>query len=305
MVLSRMHAYCACLSAAFVIGCSASKPLSADITGGGGGGQPSSGNTAGSHAGTGGGSTCTAPDYASNAAPVQLDEVQMKLVDLGGAPVPDVPVQVCGLDICLNASTESSGVLTLSPRRTFLSPAVKYGDGFGFAKLAVALSSEPKQLLGNLVVLTLPDYSDGAPFPKSGEVTNGDVTLILASGSAVSHDILTYTDASELVFRSVPIPLAQSAPALDPSLSFELGYSLAPVSTTFCPPAGLRLKNSAGWAAGTAVEVFIQGLEVDHAWAPYAGWVRVAEASVGSDGSSIETTSGGIPILSSIAVRRK
>jgi hypothetical protein len=305
MVPSRIHAFCAGLSAALIIGCSSSKPLSAEMTGGGSGGQASGGNAGTSQAGTGGSSTCTAPDYTSDSAAVELDEVQMKLVDLSGGPVPDVPVQLCGLDICLNASTESSGVLTLTPRQTFLSPAVKYGDGFGFAKLAAALSTEPKQQLGNLVVLTLPDYSDGAPFPTSGEVTNGDVTLILANGSAVSHDILTYTDASELVFRSVAIPLADSTRALDPSLGFELGYSLAPVSTTFCPPARLRLKNSLAWAAGTVAEVFIQGLEVDQIWAPYASWVKVAEANVSSDGSSIETTSGGIPILSSIALRRK
>jgi hypothetical protein len=305
MVPSRIHVYSACLSAALVIACGSSKPLTADTASAGSAGQASSGKAGASGTSTGGGSTCSPPDYSSDTAPVEIDVVQTKILDLSGAPVPNVFVQLCGLDICLNASTESTGVLTLTPRQTFLSPALKYGDGFDFAKLAVALSSEPTQDLGDLVALTLPAYADGAQFPQSGEVTNGDVTLILASGSTVSHDILTYTDPSELVFRSVAIPLAQSTRALDPSLGFELGYSLAPVSTTFCPPAGLRLKNSLAWAAGTAVEVFIQGLEVDQVWAPYASWVKVADASVSSDGSSIETTTGGIPILSSVAVRRK
>jgi hypothetical protein len=64
------------------------------------------------------------------------------------------------------------------------------------------------------------------------------------------------------------------------------------------------------WAPGTEVEVFIQGLKtgsVDHGpdWAPYGGWAPVATAVVSADGSTIDTTDGGIPILSSVALRRK
>jgi len=83
------------------------------------------------------------------------------------------------------------------------------------------------------------------------------------------------------------------------------GIKLAPLGTTFCPPAGLSLKNTPEWSAGTEVEVFVQGLNVNEKWAPYGTWVKVAEARVSSDGSSIDTTSGGIPILSSIALSRK
>ena len=56
---------------------------------------------------------------------------------------------------------------------------------------------------------------------------------------------------------------------------------------------------------GTEVEVFVQGLETDELWAAYGTWTKVADASVSSDGLSIDTTSGGIPVLSSIALRRK
>ena len=219
--------------------------------------------------------------------------------------MPNLLVQVCGINVCFNGTTNGAGKTSVAPTMTLDHPAFKYGDGFLFAKLAAALSTDLTQDLGQLVALPLPAYADGAVFPKAGEVTNGDLTLILANGSAVTHDILTYTDDSELVFRSVSLPLADSTRAADPSLGFEVGYSVAPVSTTFCPPAGLRVKNSQGWDAGVAVEVFIQGLEVDENWAPYGAWVKVADASVSADGSSIETTSGGIPILSSIALRRK
>jgi hypothetical protein len=290
MVLSPIYARSICLSAALAVGCGSSAPLATPMAAAG---QSSAKPM------------CAAPGYQSDAASVEIDEVDATLLDPSGAPVPNLLVQVCGLDVCVNGTTNATGKTSVTPQMTLLSPAFKYGDGFGFAKLAAALDSDAQQDLGQLVALPLPSYADGAAFPNSGEVTNGDVTLILAAGSQVSHDLLTYTDPAELVFRSVPIPLADSTHAADPSLGFELAYGVAPVSTTFCPAAGLRVRNSLAWTAGTAVEVLVQGLEVDEKWAPYAGWVKVADASVSSDGSSVETTSGGIPILSSIALRRK
>ena len=92
---------------------------------------------------------------------------------------------------------------------------------------------------------------------------------------------------------------------MPPSFGFELAYGLAPLGTTFCPAAKLSLKNTLDWPPGTDVEVFVQGLDVSEKWAPYGSWLEVAEARVSSDGKSIDTTSGGIPILSSIALRRK
>ena len=286
MLLSRIQLFGACLSAMLVVSCSSNTPPSAA------GGPPA---------------VCTAPGYASDSPPIEIDEVDAQLHDPNGAPVPNLLVQVCGLDVCVNGTTNIAGKTSVTPHTTLLSPAFKYGDGFLFAKLAAPLGLDARQDLGKLVALPLPNYDDGAAFPsgsQAGEVSNGDVTLILASGAKIAHDLLSYTDDSELVFRSVPIPLSDSAQAAPPSLSFELGYGLAPVSTTFCPAAGLRVTNSLAWPPGSAVEVFVQGLEVDEKLAPYGGWVKVADASVSADGSAIETTSGGIPILSSIALRR-
>jgi hypothetical protein len=99
--------------------------------------------------------------------------------------------------------------------------------------------------------------------------------------------------------------VAESRQALPESFGFELAYGLAPLGTTFCPPAKISLKNTLDWSPGTEVEVFVQGLDVTEKWAPYATWLMVGEARVSSDGSSIDSTSGGIPILSSIALRRK
>lgn len=246
---------------------------------------------------------CEALDYRGNAEPITIAQVQAEFRLPSGEAAANLPVQVCGINLCLNYTASGSGALNVAPRSSMVLPALKYGDGFDFAELAVPLS-DPKPDLGELVAVPLPAFSEGSQFPKSGALTNGDLTLDLDSRGSFEHDILTYRD-DELVFRSVAIPVGESPQALDPSLRFEVAYGVAPLGTTFCPPAKISLKNTGNWDPGTVVEVFVQGLDVAEKWAPYGQWVQVAEANVSSDGRRIETTSGGIPILSSIALRRK
>ena len=248
---------------------------------------------------------CVAPGYRIEREAVQIAQVRASIRLPSGEVAVDLPVQVCGINDCIVDKTDPSGKLSVSPSIPLVSPALKYGDGFDYAELAAPLGSEAKQDLGELVALPLPRLADGAKFPKSGTLTNGDLTLQLASNGSFEHDTLTYSDDSELVFRSVAVPVADSTQALPESFGFELAYGVAPLGTTFCPPAKLSLKNTASWAPGTEVEVFVQGLDVSEKWAPYGSWLQVAEARVSSDGSRIDTTSGGIPILSSIAFRRK
>jgi len=290
-----------CSSFLALAGCSSSQPLASN---GSAGASGSVGSTSGGSA-NGGAATCSPPGYHSDAAPIEIDQVDAQISDPNGKAVANFPVQVCGLDICVNGSSDGSGRTVVSPGEKLQSPAFKYGDGFEFAKLAAPLGKEAKQDLGAILALPLPSNAEGAAFASSGEVTNGDVTLILADHTSVAHDLLTYSEPADRVFRSVQIPLAKSTRAVDPSLGFELAYALAPVSTVLCPAPAVRVKNALGWDPGTAVEVYIQGLEVDEKWAPYAGWVKVADASVTDDGASIESTSGGIPILSSVAFRKK
>jgi hypothetical protein len=237
--------------------------------------------------------------------PVPLAHVRASIRLPSGEHAAYLPVQVCGINNCIVDKTDESGKLNVAPGEPpLVLPALKYGDGFDFAELAVQLGSEPTQDLGELVALPLPTLAEGTPFPKSGPLTNGDLTLQLDSAGSLEHDTLSYSD-DQLLFRSVPVPIADSQQALPESFGFELAYGVAPLGTTFCPAAKLSLKNSAKWPAGTEVEVFVQGLDVSAKWAPYGTWQQVAEARVSSDGSRIDTTSGGIPILSSIALRRK
>lgn len=247
---------------------------------------------------------CEAAGYYVESDATQIDHVHASIQLPSGDPASDLAVQVCGIDNCLKYTTQTNGVLDKRPQQELTRPAFKYGDGFDFAELAIPLT-DAEEDLGELVTLPLPLLAQGTKFPKTGPVTNGDVTIHLESNSTVEHDLLTYSDDSELVFRSVAVPIAESTQALPPSFGFELAYGLAPLGSTFCPPAKVSLKNTLNWPPGTDAEVFVQGLDVSEKWAPYGTWLQVAEARVSSDGKSIDTTSGGIPILSSLALRRK
>lgn len=247
---------------------------------------------------------CDAPGYHVDAEPIQLPMVQAKVSLPTGEVAADLLMQVCGIDTCLRYFTDDKGVLAKVPPQKLERPSLKYGDGFDFAELAIPLD-EQNANVGELIALPLPALAEGGAFPKSGAVTSGDVTLHIDANGQVAHDELTYSDPAELVLRSVAVPVADSPQALPPELGFELAYGLAPLGSTFCPAAKVSLKNTLNWPPGTEAEIFIQGLDVAEEWAPYGQWLQVAEARVSSDGKSIDTTSGGIPILSSIAVRRK
>ncbi len=276
-----------CLTA--LAGCSSSSQLASDA------GSSSAGAAA----------VCTPPGYhvAADASPIEL--VDALLVDPNGDTVPNLNVQVCGINQCYTGTTNGAGRIAVEVDEPLVLPAFKYGDGYDFAELAAPLGTEAQQDLGTIVAVPLPSYAEGAAFPASGSVTNGDLTLRLEAGTSVAYDALTYSSPAERVFRSAPAPLADSPSAFPASFGFELGYGVAPILTTLCPAAGLSVKNTLAWDPGTEVEVFVQGLATDEEWAPYGSWAKVADASVSSDGRSIDTTSGGIPILSSLALRRK
>lgn len=283
-----------------LLGCSSSSSLSHDAAGG-----SSNGGGAGASASAGAPPQCTAPGYHVDADALPLERVSASLVDPSGDPLPDLNVQVCGINECYTGASDRGGKVAVGVDQPLVLPAFKYGDGYDFAELAAPLGAEPDQDLGRVVAVPLPSYEQGTAFTASGAIANGDLTLHVEPGSNVDIDELNYPDPPEQVFRSAQVPLSDSQMAFPPSLGFELGYGVAPLLTKLCPAAGLSVKNSLNWDPGTEVEVFVQGLETNELWAAYGTWSKVAEASVSSDGRSIDTTSGGIPILSSIALRRK
>jgi hypothetical protein len=230
------------------------------------------------------------------------------VVDTSGAVVSDVPVTVCGFDLCLSGQVSADGsvhVANSEADHPLEHPAFKLGDGVTFAELAYPLPDQTDLALGKTVAVRLPAPAEGAPLVAGASARQGDVVLTMQPGTAIGIDILVYPpDAQGL--RVVSVPLVNGPLAIDPSQHLEAVYAMAPQGTTFCPPAALDLPNAPKWSAGTAVEILAHGVDLEQRWAPYAGWAVVANAVVSDDGLRIRTPAGeGLPILSAIGVRKK
>jgi hypothetical protein len=249
---------------------------------------------------------CVAPDIEPSVAePQYVGSVSATVLGVDGEPLPSDPlVQVCGLDLCINAKTGSNGAVSVGVAQEMKLPALKYGDGLTSGKLALLLPPPTDEVrVGTVRAPVLP--VSGAPIVAGKTASSNGVDLFVEKGALVDFDTLVYQSDDEQAFRAAPL-LPEDAPkGFDQGLGFDLYYALAPLETEFCPPAGLSVPNLAELDAGTEVEFFIQGLEVDELYAPYAGFAPVAEGRVSDDGESISIERGGLPVLSLVAIRAK
>jgi hypothetical protein len=291
-----------------VLGCS-SEPR--DSTASGGARATGGSNSSGGSAATGGGSStggakCEAgPGYQSDAAPQRVNAVSAELVDLDEQPLSLEFVQVCGTDICIQGQSSESGKVLVSPGENITLPAFKFGEGKTSPRFARLLPNQPNVDFGVVHSVRLPPFSEGVALLAGKAAGSGGLTLTPAAGSAIKIDKLTFGEAEEQTLRAVQIPIAQAGDLIDEQLGLELLYAASPTSTQFCPPARLAVENSEGWEPGTAVEVLLHGVEIDEEWAPYGGWAKVSDAVVSDDGTQIETTEPGLPLLGVLGFRRK
>jgi hypothetical protein len=240
----------------------------------------------------------TNPSTAAN--PLSLGVVSGQLVDEQGEPTSAGLVQICGKDICINARVADDGKLAESIGQELDSPACKFGDGLTWGKLAVPLAEGDSEL-GTLTTARLPDFAEGVPFTPGETISSGGVSLALDPSAHVEFDILTYEDESERGFRAVALP----EPALTRlGQDFVAGFALSPVETRICPSPALSLENTTALAPGAALELFMLGVDVTEAWAPYAGWQKVGEGQVSDDGATLEFPDG-VPLLTALGVREK
>lgn len=268
------------------------------------GGASSSSGTGGSSAS--GGVKCEAgPGYRSDAEPQRVTAVSAQLVDLDDQPLGLEFVQVCGTDICIQGKSTESGKVLVSPGQDMTLPAFKFGEGKTSPRFARLLPNQPNIDFGVVHSVRLPPFGEGAPLVAGKSASAGGLTLTPAASSAIKIDKLTFGEAEEQALRAVQVPIAQATDLIDESLGLELLYAATPTSTQFCPPAALAIENSEGWEPGTAVEVLLHGVEIDEEWAPYGGWAKVSEAVVSDDGTQIETTEPGLPLLGVLGFRRK
>ena len=251
-----------------------------------------------------------------------LTQVIAAVVDETGAPIAGQPAIVCGIDLCTDPHTTDSGGQVLVPILHYQKkPALRLGDALAFTQIVVPLTMPATDLTTGGKALTLGKLSNkaGAVLAAGTAATSGDVTLTLAAGTTVLIDTLTYSAPDTQKFRAAGIPVAGLAPWLasvqlgGASANFALFYGVAPLETTFCPPAKVTVAlphasaspNDLGWAPGTVVELWITTGDVAQGYAPYAGWRKMSDGVVGSDGATITTLAGqGFSVLENFAIRK-
>jgi hypothetical protein len=268
-----------------------------------GGGTSNAGST--SSAGTGSGGkpaepTCPKGTNPYGAAqPTALGSIDGQIVDEQGKPTSSGLVQICGRDICLKAEVGNNGKVAENPRRDLDTPAFKWGDGFEWAKLAQPLEAGDTHL-GTLIATPLPAYADAAPLMAGSTATSGGVSLELSDDAQVVVDKVAYAP-EERGLRAAPLP-PETLTRL--GQDFIVAYGLSPLETRICPSPALTLENATELEPGTALELYLLGLDVEEAWAPYGHWQHVGDGVVSDDGKTLEFPDG-IPLLTAIGVKVK
>jgi hypothetical protein len=284
----------------------------------------SSSSSGGGEGGNGGGSTATSTSSSSSSSSggqaiecketkvpgsgqsAKVGTVIANAVDTSGAPVQDVLVQLCGLNLCLGDTTNGAGYVNVNGNGfDIIQPAFKVGDGLIYARMLRPLG--PGDVVFDpFVTPKLPPLAEGAKLAAGTIMQSAGTSLELAPDGVFEVDILLFDDPATQVYRAAAVP----ASAMDPSFvaagpKLEAFHALAPTGALLCPPAKFTMANEAGWAAGASVEFFVLGMEVSEIWAPYGEFAKVSDGRVSDDGKTISTTDGqGLPILGIIGVRR-
>lgn len=231
---------------------------------------------------------------------MEVGAITAQLVDERGEPTSAGLVQVCGKDVCTQANVGASGKLAETVGDTRDTPAVKFGDGFEWAKLTVLLA-EGDNDLGTLTTVRLPAYENAAVLLPGESASSGGVTLTLADDARVEVNFLDYESEEQQGFRAAALPAA--ALALLPQ-DFVQAYALSPLETHICPSPALILENTAELEPGTELELYLLGLDVEEEFAPYAGWQKIGEGAVSDDGATLEFPDG-VPVLTAVGVKVK
>jgi hypothetical protein len=324
------------LMAAAAVGCGGGHPASpgAGNTGGGGGGAAGASGQAGAGEGGAGsaGAAGTSPDAGAcgprntQQAPVWMatsPSAMATIVDETGAPVAGQPAYITGINISsAPATTSATGAVSILTALTFTDPVFKYGDGINYAQLTVmAANGTNDYTVGGTMTLVTGKLSDKPAVALTPGTTaiSGDVAVTVPAGGTVQIDPLVYDSADSQKLRTVPIPVGKLARNLGQAgtvADFALIYGVAPAETTFCPAVSVAVTlphqtatayNDLGWAPGTAVEFWVTTTDAGQIYAPFAGWSKMSDGTVSSDGTAVITASGpgqGFVFLETFAIRK-
>jgi hypothetical protein len=250
------------------------------------------------------GVTCDEPDFEDESLPkLSVGQVSVTLHDPSGAPIAGQPTYVCGAYVCGSPSwTDEEGSGGPSLDTPAIKPALKVGDAVAYPELAILIDHPQKGM--KFPTITLPPFpTDGAPLAPGTTSSSNGVVVTLA-GDATFDTTLTVNGTLD-PFRAVELPAGALPEGLDHGAGLERVFALEPLATVVCPPAGLSLPNSAGWDAGTPVEFLVQGLgAVEQPFAPYGDWQSIGTGAVDESGENLVLTSGGLPIIYNVGVRR-
>jgi hypothetical protein len=250
------------------------------------------------------------PGYVDPSYPaLEVGEVTAHVETVDGEPAADALVEVCGINVCTRPQyTDENGDVSVVVDTPTQKPAVKYGDAYRYGEVAL-LFDEGGTDFGTLYVPRLPEA--GAPLLPGLPAKSGGVTVTLPEGGRFELDPFAPYDTDEgRAFRAGELPKKRWPAGLDQGAKLELIFTLAPLGARLCPPASIELPNSAGWDAGTEVELLLQGMDPGldpgaQLFAPYGEWQPFATGIVSDDGDRIELSDGALPVVTNVGVRRR
>jgi hypothetical protein len=253
---------------------------------------------------------CSAPPDQRPDGGTCVLEAKGHVEDLAGAPLADLVMTFCG-SACYGARSDDAGAFS-----------IPVGDFFDTENYAIHADGRPDHAVDYLrltqgepqvisVTMRLPALApsdvllppDGAP---ASSITQGDLTLMIADGTAFDLDIEDFGNgAIGRTLRVASVPLAR-APAYALAANVDAIYALAPSGAKSSKKMGVVLTNSASLPASAAVDLLVLGDDY-FSTPPNVGVLGIAAAAhVSADGQTIQTDPGeGISELTWLGVRRK
>lgn len=238
---------------------------------------------------------------------VCLEQVLGTVVDENGAPMPDLPVTVCG-PICFQGTTDRVGSFVVEVQEYVLASEYSvqpHGTPTGttfYYPMPVDFEGGSYQA-GTLRVLPLPSGGDSLvsktdleleEIPPAQSVTSGPLELRVAEGTSVRLSISDVLGGSEgRAFRASELT-AEFVSEFAPELKGSRVFALGPFETEFsaaddaAPEVSLSLENTLDWEAGSEVTVLGLGTYLDPEWIAPAEFGELGVASVSADGGRVE-----------------
>jgi hypothetical protein len=232
-----------------------------------------------------------------------IKTLDAQVVELDGKPIEGVVLMACSPARCVHNDSDAEGKVHLEQCAWLSQPSFRVVGFDQFVQFAIPLRNPATEFtFTNVPLVHLPAAGIAIDVGKAQKLSQNGATLELVAGenNAAIDSLGAYAD-----FRAVEYPAERMVPGLDGGHGFGVVYELGPQDTELSPPAKLTLPNRQGWAAGTAVEFYLQNYDTVKDMPVNIGeWYLVSGGTVSADGATI-VTDVGIPRLSLVAVRKK